>query len=167
MAQRAGIDITHLDSHMAALTVTNPRFFEAMLAVARDLNVPARVNFDDLRRMPTHSYLAGRVAAAGILSPDVQVRVPPLGAGGAERAWRTALEAVRAGGVSEILTHPAEPSPEMQASIDDWAERVAHTEFLGSPRFRQAIRDLGITLVGYRDLRHLQRTGTPPERRPS
>jgi hypothetical protein len=133
-----------------------------MLAVARDLNVPVRVNFEDLGKMPSHAHLADKIDAMGVLSPDVQVHVAPPGAAGVEAVWRAALESLRVGYVSEIQMHVGDASGEMQASVEDWSERVAHTEFLGSGRFKELIRDFGITLIGYRDLRHLQRTGSAP-----
>jgi hypothetical protein len=67
------------------------------------------------------------------------------------------LAQVPAGKVTEILIHPGDGTPEMQASADDWRVRSADTDFVASPRFQALLRDNGIRLIGYRHLRQLQR----------
>lgn len=64
-------------------------------------------------------------------------------------------------GVNELYVHAALDQPEMRALGDAWAQRVADYRFFTVPSTAVLIRDLGITLIGYRSLRELQRTLQP------
>ena len=63
-------------------------------------------------------------------------------------------------GVTEILLHPAVDSPDLRAGFPDWAERVANHQFACSADGLGAlVEEHGVTLIGYRELRELQREG--------
>ena len=61
-------------------------------------------------------------------------------------------------GVTEILAHPAIGTDELRAIAPDADRRVEDHQLLGpSSDLRDRLRDVGVTTIGYRALRDLQR----------
>jgi hypothetical protein len=88
--------------------------------------------------------------------PDRFVHLPGAGV-------RQALERVLSDlrpGVTEVLAHPAVESDELRAAAQDWPRRVDDHALLTRDQSLTALLDrVGGTLVGYRELRELQRAG--------
>lgn len=104
------------------------------------------------RRMPD----ADLGVRLGILSPDHFWFGGPRGPEETVTYWTNLLRNLPPG-VNEVYVHAALDEPEMRALSDAWVQRVADYEFFTAPSTRVLLRDLGITLVGYRALRTLQR----------
>jgi hypothetical protein len=61
-------------------------------------------------------------------------------------------------GVTEIYLHPAIDSEELRAAYTDWAGRVEdHAYLCHDPSLPDLVERAGATLIGYRELRELQR----------
>jgi hypothetical protein len=61
-------------------------------------------------------------------------------------------------GVTEVYLHPAQESDELRASHPDWANRVEdHFLLTRDAAFADLVERSGATLIGYRELRDLQR----------
>ena len=62
-------------------------------------------------------------------------------------------------GVTEMYLHPAIDTDELRVSHPDWAKRVEDHAYLDAPtrRSRDLIERSGAILIGYRELRELQR----------
>ena len=61
-------------------------------------------------------------------------------------------------GVTEVYVHPAVDSDELRASHPDWPGRVEDHAFVcDDPSLPDLLDRAGVTLVGYRELRELQR----------
>jgi len=61
-------------------------------------------------------------------------------------------------GVTEVFVHPAVDSDELRASHPDWPGRVEDHAFVcRDPSLPDLIDRAGATLIGYRELRDLQR----------
>jgi hypothetical protein len=61
-------------------------------------------------------------------------------------------------GISHLLFHPAQDSPELRAITPRWRSRVADYEAFSSEELRRYIRDAGVHVIGYRSLRDLMRS---------
>ena len=88
--------------------------------------------------------------------PDDFVYVPGVG------SRQVLLDAIpRLGpGVTEAYLHPAVDSPELEAMATDWEARVDdHRLLVHDPACEVAIEDAGVTLIGYRPLSDLMRSG--------
>ena len=60
--------------------------------------------------------------------------------------------------MTEVYLHPAIDTDELRASHPDWPKRVEDHAYLTSdPSFRDLVERAGVTLIGYRALRELQR----------
>ena len=78
---------------------------------------------------------------------------------GSKRAIERALFEL-APGVTEVYLHPGIDTDELRASHPDWAARVEdHAYLTNDPSLRDLIERAGVTPIGYRALRELQRSG--------
>jgi len=63
-------------------------------------------------------------------------------------------------GVTEVHVHPAVDTPELRAQTPDWPARVDdHDLVVDAHSLRPLLQRVGAQLVGYRELRELQRRG--------
>jgi hypothetical protein len=76
---------------------------------------------------------------------------------GSRRAVERTLMDLRPG-VTEVYFHPAVDTDELRASHPDWPGRVEdHAALCSDPSLGDLIDRAGATLIGYRELRDLQR----------
>jgi hypothetical protein len=76
---------------------------------------------------------------------------------GSRRAIDRTLFELRPG-VTEMYVHPAVDTDELRASHPDWAQRVEdHALITSDASLRDLIARSGAILIGYRELRDLQR----------
>lgn len=147
-----GFDLTHLDSHLGALSL-RPEFFDIALELAIEFTLPVRL--PDAAHEATTGFPFRRLAAEeGVLSPDQTVS-PGVGPPSA----LPDLLADLSPGVTELMFRPAADTPELRALTTDWLSRSAQAEALrkGSPAEAVVIAS-GAKLIGYRALRDLQRS---------
>ena len=63
-------------------------------------------------------------------------------------------------GVTEMHVHPAVDSSELRAIAPDWEDRVDdHRLVCEDGYLRRAVEEAGVTLLGFRPLRELARSG--------
>lgn len=147
-----GFDITHLDSHKGTLQL-RPEFFDAYLELAVEFDLPLRMGSTAGERVAGFPY-RDLAAAEGIVFPDQFIYSTGVGA---RRLVEKALFDLRPG-VTEVYLHPAVDTDELRASHPDWAGRVEDHAFLcHDPSLRDLIDRAGATLIGFRELRDLQR----------
>ena len=149
-----GFDVTHLDSHMGVLQL-RPEFFDVYLELAVDFDLPLRLSGASSERAIGFPFR--RLAAAeGVVFPDRFVHLPGAGV---RQALDRVLSDLRPG-VTEVIAHPAVESDELRAAAPDWARRVDdHAYLTRDQSLVSLIKRVGGVLVGYRDLRALQRAG--------
>ena len=148
-----GFDVSHLDSHMAALEL-RPEFFDIYLELALDFGLPLRLPSASAERAA--GFPLRRLAAEeGVLFPDHLVRAP--GRGLRKGLERTLFDLQP--GVTEIDAHPAVDSPELRALAPDWALRVDDHDVLVHDHGVRALAErAGVELIGYRPLREAMRS---------
>jgi len=149
-----GFDVSHLDSHMGALQL-RAEFFDVYLELAVDFGLPLRLSGGSTESLIGFPFR--RLATeAGVVFPDHFVYVRGVGS-------RSSLQQALfdlAPGVTEAYVHPAADTPELRALAPDWAGRVDDLDLVTRDGgLRALIERAGVTLVGYRELRDLQREG--------
>jgi predicted glycoside hydrolase/deacetylase ChbG (UPF0249 family) len=163
-ARSAGIDVTHLDTHMG--TCIYPPFLDIYLKLARDYRLPVFAVRPDPAALeerglagaaPLFARLADALEADGIPVLDGfdadSLHFAP-GEGAAHNAKRLA----RLGpGVSYLICHPARGGEELDAITDDAHIRDFERSFYGGEAGRRALEAEGIRSVGMRALRALVR----------
>lgn len=149
-----GFDVSHLDSHMGTLQL-RADFFDVYLELAVDFGLPLRMAGASAERVIGFPYR--RLAAEeGVVFPDhlITTRV------GSRRIIEKVLLDLRPG-VTEVFLHPAVDTDELRSSHPDWATRVDdHALLTSDPSFVELLERSGADLVGYRELRDVQRSGS-------
>jgi len=161
-ALAAGIDVTHVDTHMG--TVAHAKFASAYTQVALQYHLPfmaLRLDEAGWRAMGLGGETAASLAlsvrqleAQGLPLFD-RVAALPLNrpADRVEQAKQT-FDALPPG-LTHFVIHPAQDTPELRAIAADWPSRVADYQAFTSDDLRDYIRNCGVRVIGYRALRDL------------
>jgi hypothetical protein len=155
-----GFDVSHLSSHLGAME-QRPELFDVALELAVEFGLPLRLPDPALQEDMGFPF-RDLAASEGVVSPDWLIRVsappgplrdrPP-----ARRAVERALLDLRPG-VTEICVRPAVDTGELRALASDWPARVDDLELTATDRTIPSVAQrAGIALIGYRQLRDLQR----------
>ena len=152
----AGIDVTHLDSHMGALQYADP-WFQIYRQLATEFDLPIRMGSQAALASIGAGHQRAQLDADGIVYPDYLIH------GGRERGeavdayWRRMLDGLQPG-VTELYIHAALPGEEMQAMTGSWRDRAREYElFTTDASIRELLDRKGVKRIGYRALRDLQR----------
>jgi hypothetical protein len=128
-------------------------FFDVYLEMAVDFQLPLRMAGATAERLVGFPYRQ-LAAAEGVVYPDHFVYTGV----GSRRAIEKALFDLRPG-VTELYLHPALDTDELRASHPDWANRVEdHIMLTRDPSFADLVDRTGGQLIGFRELRELQRS---------
>jgi predicted glycoside hydrolase/deacetylase ChbG (UPF0249 family) len=157
-ALAAGVDVTHLDSHMGA--VFEPGLLPSYRALGHSQRIP--IMMPRLTRADLQAH--GEDVAQGWLaqqSADEQQGWPlmdrilgmPLDQHENRIDTAIALLQTLPAGLTHFILHPAVDTPELRAIAPDWRARVADYEAFCSERLREYVRMSGIQVIGYRALR--------------
>lgn len=161
----AGIDVTHLDSHMG--TCFFPAFLEVYADLAREFRVPVFAARPDPQVLAERGMqdlakaldpLLERLEAEGVPVLD-GFDANSLAFAPGEGARHNAARLDRLPrGVSYLICHPARDGEELRAVCPDHAHmRDFERRFYGGEEGRRALADRGIRTVGMRALRDLMR----------
>lgn len=159
-ASGAGLDITHIDTHMGAVI---PRFVDIYVDLAIEYRVPAMfldpdtsgftgraevpepirsVLTEQLRKIRDHDMpVFDRITSLSLDEPDDRI----------EQAKRRFDELPA--GLSLFILHPAQDTPELRAIAPDWPSRVADYQAFSSDELIRHVRESGVRVIGYRELR--------------
>lgn len=164
-ALAAGIDVTHLDSHMG--TVISAPFVQMYVDLALEYRLPLflpKASEDELAR---RGYDAERIKFWLQLIDELEERGVPLFDGfimlplddptdHISRA-KSVLDNLPPG-LTYIVLHPSVDTPELRAACaPDWPSRVANYEAFSSPELRDYAKQSGVQIIGYQPLRDLMR----------
>jgi hypothetical protein len=166
-ALQAGIDATHIDAHMG--TALQPRFVRSYMQVALDNRLPAfflsREGAERLRAR-TGGGLGGETYPPQLWH-DLQAHGMPLFDDLAMLPLHDPSDHVAIAkqivdglspGLTVLILHPAQDTPELRAIAPDWRSRVANYQACLSEELRDYVRESGVQLIGYRPLRELVRS---------
>lgn len=154
----AGVDVTHLDSHMGVLQL-HPAFLAKYLQLAVEFDLPVRMASQATFEKMGQPEWRARFAAKGILFTDdfVYDEFRYTGPESVAPAWRKRLSNLKPG-ITELFIHAGKPTDELKAITGSWAVRSAEFEtFTNDPEIRAILKRDNVKLVGYRAIRDLQR----------
>jgi predicted glycoside hydrolase/deacetylase ChbG (UPF0249 family) len=155
-ALAAGIDVTHLDSHMGPLHL-RADYHDIYRGLARDYRLPLRmVSRRALRQIDGMDAVLGGMERDGTWYPDNFNSGGPRQVDETSAYWTMLIRDLRPG-ITEIYCHPALARTELLGCARDARQREADFRFFTSDQARTLIRDEGIELVGYRKLRDAMR----------
>lgn len=154
----AGVDVTHLDSHMGVLQL-HPAYLAKYLQLAVEFDLPVRMASQATFEKMGQPEWRARFAAKGILFTDdfVYDEFRYTGPESVAPAWRKRLSNLKPG-ITELFIHAGKPTDELKAITGSWAVRSAEFEtFTNDPEIRAILKRDNVKLVGYRAIRDLQR----------
>jgi len=165
-AQHAGIDVTHVDTHMG--TVGHPKFASAYVQLALQHRVPLMMLRHDeagWRRMGFDGAMATMAAglvrqleAQGMPLLDHLVQLPLNQPAERVELAKRELDSVPPG-LTHYIIHPAHDTPELRAVASTSPSRVADYQAFSSRELRDYVRASDLQVIGYRELRELMRSG--------
>jgi chitin disaccharide deacetylase len=160
-ALSAGIDVTHLDSHMFVLLSNRSDYYRVYLKLAREY----RLAFHSIRRTIFHWCTrldpgASRVSRLGLASPDHLVFAGWYEPGTALDYWSSALSRLPSG-LTEIYCHPGFARAQLRRLAADADQRQADFEFFTSEAAKRLLREGNVHLITHRQLREQIRSITP------
>lgn len=155
-ALAAGVDVTHLDSHMGTLQY-HPEYMKAYLQLAVEFDLPVRMASQETLTRMGHPEIRNQFTARGIVSPDYFVFDELKNEkNGVKNFWLEVVKNLKPG-VTELYIHAGLPNDELKAITGSWSTRAQEFEtFTHSEEMKRLIADQKITLIGYRPLRELQ-----------
>jgi predicted glycoside hydrolase/deacetylase ChbG (UPF0249 family) len=156
-AMAAGVDVTHLDSHMGTLQF-DPRYMARYLQLGVEFDLPLRMASQATMAAFGQPGLRDQFKAKGIIFTDYFVYDELKNeAKGVKSFWMEIIRNLKPG-VTELYIHAALPTDELKAITGSWKTRSEQFEvFTHDPEMKQLVADQKIILIGYRPLRELQR----------
>ncbi len=163
-AERLGLPVTHLDSHMGAL-FARPDYFERWLRVATEKRLPllapgghrthvSRSHPDASQALPA---VVQQVWDAGLPVIDDLHTGAYEGPPEARTEWLLKVLAELKPGITEILFHSSIPTDDFPLVTHSHAARLSDTRALTDPRVRQLLADRGIQRTTWRELMERRR----------
>lgn len=156
-ALAAGIDITHLDSHMGTLQL-NPDYMKVYVQLGVEFDLPLRMASQATMARFGQPELRNQIAAQGIVFPDYFVYDELKDEKeGVKNFWMKVVKNLKPG-VTELYIHAALLTEEMKAISSSAATRAQEFEtFTHDEDMKRLVAEQKIILIGYRPLRELQR----------
>jgi predicted glycoside hydrolase/deacetylase ChbG (UPF0249 family) len=154
-ALAAGIDVTHLDSHMGPLHL-RADYHEIYVRLARDYRLPIRRASRRVMHQLGMDSIVEEMERDDILCPDNFVFEGPPSPADTVGYWTNLIRNLKSG-VTEILCHPALARSELRGCARDAEQREADFRFFTSDRARRLLADEGIERIGFRGLRDAMR----------
>ncbi|HEU4607218.1 MAG TPA: polysaccharide deacetylase family protein [Chitinophagaceae bacterium] len=149
-AKQAGLDFTHLDSHMGTL-YSSKEYLQVLLKIGKEYRVPVMLNQQILK------WTGTMVDETTVVINDIFIENPQDFARGAEAYYTGILQSLQPG-VHEIILHAAYDNYEMQAITSGHPDygaawRQADFNFFTSERCKTLLQQNNIQLITWREIR--------------
>jgi len=165
-ALAAGIDVTHIDSHMG--TIMSPLFIQSYIQAAASRLLPSMLPRMDAKGLEIVGMNTnGRLAYEPIMQQLESMGIPmlsgllsmPLNEPNPARQMETAKDLLGSlpVGITHFVLHPSIDTVELRAIAPDWQSRVANYNTFMSDELKKFIESEDIKLIGYRAIRDAMR----------
>jgi len=165
-ALAAGIDVTHVDSHMG--TIMNPLFIQSYVQAAATRLLPSMLPRTDAEGMEMVGMSATEMQVyEPVMQQLEKLGVPmldgilsmPLDEPGEQKQMEIAKDLLGnvPVGVTHFIFHPSIDTAELRSIAPDWESRVANYNTFMSDELKKFIESEDIKLIGYRAVREAMR----------
>jgi hypothetical protein len=155
-AMAAGIDVTHLDSHMGTLQY-NEAYFQVYRRLAKEFDLPLRMGSQELLAAQGGGQQRGQLDEDGTVYPDYLIHGGRKAREPMSDYWKRQLSDLKPG-VTEAYIHASAAGDELSAFTNSAADRAEEYRlFTRDPEIRRILDAQGVKRIGYRALRDLQR----------
>ena len=165
-ALAAGIDVTHVDSHMG--TIMNPKFIQSYIQAAASRLLPPMLPRIDAQGMDfmglsdeekiTYMPLMQQFETMGIPMIDGLLGLPLDQPDGQMEIAKNLLGNLPIG-ITHFIFHPSIDTAELRSLAPDWESRVSNYNTFMSDELKKFIEAEDIRLIGYRPIREAMRKG--------
>jgi predicted glycoside hydrolase/deacetylase ChbG (UPF0249 family) len=163
-ALAAGIDVTHIDSHMG--TIIDPKFVQHYLQAGASRLIPnmlprasakgfAMMGIDE-QALVMYTPILDQLETQGLPMLDGLFSMPLDHDSDHIGVAKKLLSEVPVG-ITHFLFHPSIDTPELRAICPDWKARVANYKAFMSQEIKDFIKNKGIQVIGYRAIRDVMR----------
>jgi predicted glycoside hydrolase/deacetylase ChbG (UPF0249 family) len=161
-ACNAGINITHLDTHM--FSVAHPKFIHNYIQLAIQQKLPflfPRMDNVGYQNLGMDQEIA--TIAAILINELDEMGIPlvdnvvGLDLNNPENRINQVKQAMSAlpPGITHFILHPSVDTPELRAITPDWQSRVADYLTFMDDEIRDFISDIGLHVIGYQILKKI------------
>ena len=165
-ALAAGIDVTHVDSHMG--TIMNPKFIQSYIQAAASRLLPPMLPRIDAQGMDfmglsdeekiTYMPLMQQFETMGIPMIDGLLGLPLDQPDGQMEIAKNLLGNLPIG-ITHFIFHPSLDTAELRSLAPDWESRGSNYNTFMSDELKKFIEAEDIRLIGYRPIREAMRKG--------
>jgi predicted glycoside hydrolase/deacetylase ChbG (UPF0249 family) len=162
-AKAAGIEPTHIDTHMGS--VMHGPLYDVFVDLALEHGIPPfalRLTADQWSRggysaesCATFSRRITELESAGVPTLDRILNVPLSDEEDRAGKTKSALSSIKPGHISYFIIHPSHDTPELRGICPDWRSRVMDLEMFLSGEMAEHLAKENIHLIGYRALKEL------------
>jgi predicted glycoside hydrolase/deacetylase ChbG (UPF0249 family) len=167
-ALAAGIDVTHIDTHMG--TILHPKFVKSYLQAGISRLIPNMLprpgaqgldtmGIDDAT-MAMYAPILQQLETQGLPMLDGLFSLPLEHGDNHIELVKMILGKIPTG-LSHFIIHPSVDTPELRAICPDWKGRVANYQAFMSAELKTIIQGSDIHLIGYRAIREALRNNQP------
>ena len=164
-ALKAGIEVTHVDSHMG--TIMNPLYIQSYIQAASSRLLPnmlPRLTAKGIEMMGvgeeeriTYVPIMEQLETMGVPMVD-EILSMPLEHGDDHIGIAKKLFDEAPIGITHFILHPSVDTPELRAIAPDWQARVANYNAFMSDELKKFIEQVDIKFIGYRQIRDAMRS---------
>jgi len=165
-ALAAGIDVTHVDSHMG--TIMSPLFIQSYIQAAAGRLLPNMLPRLDAQGVEMLGIGPNEIQAyTPVIHQLENMGVPmlngflsmPLDEPNPDRQMETARDLLGnlPVGITHFILHPSIDTAELRSIAPDWESRVANYNTFTSDELKKFIESQDIKLIGYRQIRNAMR----------
>jgi hypothetical protein len=155
-ALAAGVDVTHLDSHMGTLQY-NDTYFQVYRRLAKEFDLPLRMGSQELLAAQGGGQQRGQLDEDGILCPDYLIHGGRKANESMSDYWKRMLSDLKPG-VTEAYIHASAAGDELAAFTNTASDRAEEYRlFTKDPEIRRLLEAQNVKRIGYRALRDWQR----------
>ena len=152
----AGIDVTHIDSHMGTLQY-NEAYFQIYRRLAKEFDLPLRMGSQELLAAQGGGHQREQLDSDGTIYPDYLIHGDRKPGESVRDYWKRELNSLKPG-VTELYIHASVAGEEIKHITNTWEDRAAEYElFTKDPEIRRILESQSVKRIGYRALRDLQR----------
>jgi len=165
-ALAAGIDVTHVDSHLG--TIMNPKFIQSYIQAAASRLLPNMLPRTDAKgvdemgistdEMHVYDPVMQQLEKIGLPMLDGLAFMPLSQPNGQLETAKELLGNLPAG-ITHLILHPSIDTAELRSIAPDWESRVGNYNTFMSDEFKNFIESEDIKLIGYRPIRDAMRMG--------
>jgi predicted glycoside hydrolase/deacetylase ChbG (UPF0249 family) len=165
-ALAAGIDVTHVDSHMG--TIMNPKFIQSYIQAAASRLLPNMLPRIDAQGMDimglrdeekmAYTPMMQQFEIMGIPMLDGLLGMPLDQPEGQTEIAKNLLGNLPIG-ITHFIFHPSIDTAELRSIAPDWESRVSNYNTFMSDEIKKFIEAEDLKLIGYRPVREALRKG--------